>query len=467
MIDQIGMRMENNIKKIPGDLLFALLDNPYESLILIDREGVVRFMSSSNEGTYGMPAREAAGRHISEVSPGTGLPRVLETGKAEIGRSMILDDHNRVINRIPLVKDGRIIGAAGKLMLKNPQQLLQLYERIDTLEKQLDYYKDELHQLYGIRYSFDNIIGNSEKIIQAKVSARQAAMSDSPVIITGESGTGKELFAHAIHQASKRSRFNFVRVNCAAIPSDLIEAELFGYAPGAFTGARRRGRTGKFELAHNGTVFLDEIGDMPWAMQVKLMRVLQDKVVERIGGGKPRPIDFRVISATNRDLDDMMAHQTFRLDLYHRLNVITVKLPPLREIKEDIPVILHQCLEELCRVRKEKIKGVSPEAMEALIDYSWPGNVRELRNVVERALIVCDKDVLRVEDLTTAIRKNIGHAKTGGDSPSSLKDLLEETERLAILNALEKAGNNRVKAAGQLGIHRTGLYQKMKKYNIG
>ena len=466
MIDQIGMRMENDIKKIPGDLLFALLDNPYESLILIDRDGIVRFISSSNEGTYGMPAREAVGRHISEVSPGTALPRVLETGKAEIGRSMILDDQNRVINRIPLVKDGRIIGAAGKLMLKNPQQLLQLYERIDTLEKQLDYYKDELHQVYGTLYSFDNIIGNAEKIIQAKISARQAAMSDSPVIIIGESGTGKELFAHAIHQASKRSQFNFVRVNCAAIPSDLIEAELFGYAPGAFTGAQRRGRTGKFELAHNGTVFLDEIGDMPWAMQVKLMRVLQDKVVERIGGGKPRPIDFRVISATNRDLDDMMAHQTFRLDLYHRLNVITVKLPPLREIKEDIPVILRHCLEELSRARKEKVKGVSPEAMEALIHYSWPGNVRELRNVLERALIVCDKDVLRIEDLTTAIRKNTGQMKTDGESPSSLKELLEETERQAILNALEKARNNRVKAAEQLGIHRTGLYQKMKKHNI-
>ncbi len=458
--------MRRELSAVPEDLLYVLLDNPYDSLILIDEHGTVRFMSSSNEGVYAFPVRDAVGRHISEVSPHSRLLNVLKTGKAEIGRSMVVDGKNVVITRIPLYKDGRMVGAAGKLMLKNPRQLLELYERIDTLEKQLDYYKEELTQVYGSRYSFDAIIGDAQPLAEAKIMARQAASSDSPVLIRGESGTGKEVFAHAVHQAGKRRNHNFVRVNCAAIPAELIEAELFGYAPGAFTGAQRQGRAGKFELADKGTIFLDEIGDMPLNMQVKLMRVLQDKEVERLGGGKPRAIDFRVISATNRNLEDMLARETFRLDLYYRLNVVTMKLPALREIRQDIPLLFAHFLKVLSRERRGNAGDVSPEAMEMLRNYGWPGNMRELRNVAERALIVCDGKRIEVEHLPADMRKDVREPAASHTSPLPLRSLLDETERLAIVRALEKTGNNRVKAAELLGIHRTGLYQKMRKYRI-
>jgi len=454
------------LKDIPEDLLEALLENPYESLILVDAQGIVRFMSASNEGVYPMSVKEAIGKHIREVSPKTRLPRILETGKAEIGRSMVLKSKNRVIARIPLIRDGRVIGAAGKLMFMSPKKLKELYERIENLETKIDFYQSELNQVYGGRYSFDSIIGTSEPIRKAKELARQAAATDAAVILTGESGTGKELFAHSIHQASRRRDQNFVRVNCAAIPADLIESELFGYEAGAFTGARKKGKAGKFELAHNGTIFLDEIGDMPMALQVKLMRVLEEKEVERIGSRNPKPINFRVISATNRDLKKLIDKQAFRLDLYYRLNVMHIRLPALREIRGDIPSIFHHFFDRLSVGKRSRIRAVSPEALEAMQQYPWPGNIRELRNVVERAMIVCQGDVIERADLPLEKGVPAPVPSFSEDALPSLKQLLKETERQAILAALEHTGNNRAEAAKILGIHRTGLYQKMKKHGI-
>jgi transcriptional regulator with PAS, ATPase and Fis domain len=453
-----------SINGIPADLLSALLDNPYESLILIDAEGIIRFMSSANEGIYPIPVKESIGRHITEVSADTRMPRILQTRKAEIGRSMVLKNQHRVVARIPLMKDGRVVGAAGKLMFMSPEKLKELYGRIEVLKNNLDFYKETLNQVYGSRYTFENIIGNSAPSLQAKSLARQAAESDSPVLIVGESGTGKELFAHAIHQISRRRNHNFVKVNSASIPGELIESELFGYEPGAFTGARKQGKPGKFELAHQGTIFLDEIGDMPPLLQVKLMRVLQEKEIERIGG-KTRQIDFRVISATNLDLEAMVRQKTFRLDLFYRLNVIIIRLPPLRDIRDDILQIFNHFLNQLSLESHRKIHEISPEATRALLQYAWPGNVRELRNVAERALIVCRGNRIELDDLPMSVT-----VKQAGDPPrspvASLKTLIENAEREAILKTLETTGNNRNKAAALLKIHRTGLYQKMKKYHI-
>lgn len=458
--------MDDILKQIPEDLLFALLDNPYESLILVDAEGIVRFVSSSNEGNYRLPIKEALGRHISELSPESKLTKVLETGKAQMGRSMRIKDKQRVVARFPLVKDGKVIGTAGKLMVSSPAKLRQLYEQIETLEKNLDYYKEQLGQAYGIRYSFESIVGESAAIKKAKESARRAAATASAVIISGESGTGKELLAHSIHQAGKRQQYNFVRVNCAAIPAELIEAELFGYAPGAYTGARSQGKPGKFELAHKGTIFLDEIGDMPPAMQVKLMRVLQEKEVERVGGNEPRPLDFRLISATHRDLEKMMAKGTFRLDLYYRLNVMTIQMPALRDIPEDIPLIFDHFIEKLSAEHRRNIRAVSPQAIDALKRYHWPGNVRELRNVAERALIVCGGKRIEATDLPMALRNRTPKTTEAAEIEGPLKSVLAAAERRAIVQALKKNGNNRAQAARSLGIHRTGLYQKMKKYGL-
>ncbi len=455
-----------SIEDIPEDLLMALLDNPYESLILIDSEGIIRFMSSSNEGIYPIPVKDAIGRHITEVSADTRMPRILQTRKAEIGRSMVLKNQHRVVARIPLFKDGRVVGAAGKLMFMSPEKLKELYGRIDALKNNLDFYKETLNQVYGSRYTFENIIGNSALSLKAKALARQAAESDSPVLIIGESGTGKELFAHAIHQISRRRNHNFVKVNSASIPGELIESELFGYEPGAFTGARKQGKPGKFELSHQGTIFLDEIGDMPPLLQVKLMRVLQEKEIERIGG-KPRQIDFRVISATNLDLETMVRLKTFRLDLFYRLNVIIIRLPPLRDIREDILPIFNHFLNQLSLENHRKIHAISTEAAAALRQYSWPGNIRELRNVAERALIVCRGDRIELNDLPMSVTvKPPGEPHSNNALDLSLKALIENAERAAILQALEATGHNRNMAAALLKIHRTGLYQKMKKYRI-
>jgi transcriptional regulator with PAS, ATPase and Fis domain len=461
------IREEELLTSIPQDLLMALLDNPYESMILIDSHGIVRSMSRANDGIYLLSPEDAIGRHISEVSPGTEMLRVLETGKAEIGRSMLLNNQWRVVARIPLSWGNRIVGVVGKLMFMSHDKLKSLYQRIDTLEQNLDFYKEELNALNGSRYTFDSIIGDSELIQQAKTLALQAAENDVPVIIVGESGTGKELFAHSIHRASPRAGSNFVRVNCAAIPHDLIEAELFGYEEGAFTGANKKGKPGKFELADKGTIFLDEIGDMPSDVQVKLMRVLQEKEVERIGGRGPKPVDFRLISATNQTLEKMIGTGMFRLDLYYRLNVISIHLPPLRTIPEDIPLIFKHVMKSLNETRKQPVHHVSAPALEAIGNYPWPGNVRELRNVVERAMIVCKEGRIELADLPISVRETPPHKTPAAAGTSSLKEILDSAERKAVMSALESCDNNRVRAAALLGIHRTGLYQKMKKYGIG
>jgi transcriptional regulator with PAS, ATPase and Fis domain len=457
---------ENILENIPQDLLFALLDNPYESLVLVDNDGIIRFVSSFNESVYEIPSTKAIGRHITEMSPRSKLPRVLETGKAEIGQGIKLNEQQRVIARIPLTKDGRVIGAFGKLLVKTPEQLKELYDRIETLERHLDYYREELNHTCGVRYSFDNIIGASEPITKVKLLARQAAETDSSVVITGESGTGKELLAHAIHQVSRRKKNNFVKVNCSSLPNELIESELFGYEAGSFTGARKAGKPGKFELADKGTIFLDEIGDMPLQMQVKLMRVLQEKEVDRLGSNQPRNADFRVITATNRDLEKMIRDGAFRLDLYYRINVINIRMPALRDIREDIPLIFHYFMDKLSRCKRQPAKTVSSEAMELLTNYAWPGNVRELRNIAERAMIVCRGNQIDPKDLPLAVQTPSADKISRMNMSLSLKELMEETERCAILEALQKAGNNRVGAARLLGIHRTGLYQKMRKYGL-
>lgn len=454
------------ITAIPHELLTALLDNPYESLVVVDDLGIIRYISPSNAEMYDVTPKAAIGRSIEEVSPESELPRVLKTGKAEIGRSMQLKDHKRIVARIPLIVDGRVVGAMGKVLFMSLEKFKELYGRIDALEQQLDYYKQEFNQVYGSRYTFNNIIGRSAPIQNAKEQALKAAQGDSPVIITGESGTGKELFAHSIHQAGNRNRQNFIRVNCAAIPADLIEAELFGYEAGAFTGAGRHGKPGKFELAHKGTIFLDEIGEMPPLMQVKLLRVLQEKEVERLGGGKPRRIDFRIISATNRNPATMVGRGGFRLDLYYRLNVFAVQLPALREIPEDVPLIFNHTLREFGRIRRDRVPMVSPKAAKALSQYQWPGNIRELRNVAERAMIINTKDQIELEDLPIPLRSAQGAAPMGSVSTGRLKEIMEETERSAILAALERCDQNRLKASQLLGIHRTGLYQKMRKYGL-
>jgi len=446
-------------------LLAALLQNPHESQIVVDAQGVVRFMSEAARQFYGLAPEEAVGRSIAQINPESGLMNVLKTGKAEIGRVFFMGGRQRVVARIPLKDDqGRVIGAAGKLIFWHLERVGELVRQTEVLAGRLDYYEKELRQLYGERYSLERVVGQSPAMQQAKRIAAQAAASELAVLITGETGTGKELFAHAIHQMSPRRDRPLVRVNCAAIPGELFEAELFGYEAGAFTGASPSGKPGRFELAHGGTIFLDEVGELPLALQAKLLRVIQERQVERLGGAKPLNLDFRVIAATNRDLEKMMKAGQFRQDLFYRLNIFRLHTPPLREMSQDLPRL---CYALLARIRAEGGRApvrIEPEAMARLRAYGWPGNARELRNILERASAEAAGDqLLRAAHLPTDILEPDDETARpmGG-----LRAALELAERRAIARALESCGGNRARAARLLGIHRSGLYQKMRRHGL-
>jgi transcriptional regulator with PAS, ATPase and Fis domain len=294
----------------------------------------------------------------------------------------------------------------------------------------------------------------------------KAAEGNSTVLLLGESGVGKELFAHAIHHASARRSKAFVRVNCSSIPHELMESELFGYEAGAFTGASRRGKPGKFELANQGSIFFDEVGDMPLEMQAKLLRVLQEKEVERVGGTKTLGVDFRLIAATNGDPEALVKAGRLRQDPFYRLNVVPIRIPALRERREDIPAICRQLMVRLREEQGVRSMSISGEVLELFQRYDWPGNIRELTNVLERASYVADGNVIQIEHLPLFLREARG-ARAVDRRRSNLREALKETERDAVLQALNMAKGNKAKAAKLLGIHRTGLYQKLARIKVG
>ncbi len=453
-------------QNIPPELLEALLDNPHESQILVDGQGIVRYISPSDEAFYKVSRKEAIGRHILELNPHSELVRVLQTGRAEIGRLFRLGDKERIIARIPLRdRKGNIVGAVGKLMFWNPEKVKELMRQVEVLQSRLDYYEKELQQAYRSRYSLEEVVGESAPMQEAKQVAVQAAGSDLPVLIVGETGTGKEIFAHAIHQLSARHGRALVRVNCAAIPAELFESELFGYEAGAFTGASPKGKAGKFELADRSTIFLDEVGELPLPLQAKLLRVLQEVEVERVGGTRTVKLDFRVIAATNRDLKSMLAKRQFREDLYYRLNIFLLKTPPLRAIRSDIPRLAYHLL-SLVPSQGTAGRRIDPEAMQKLVSYHWPGNVRELRNVLERASSVAGEGPILEEHLPMEIRADGGVTPILDQSVHTLREETALAERRAIRRALDLTGGNRTEAARLLGIHRTGLYQKMRQHGL-
>ena len=338
-------------------------------------------------------------------------------------------------------------------------------KKIITMEKEIKYYKDQLKKQKSAKYSFSNIIGESKSLMEVKNICQRAAMSDSNVLIMGESGTGKELFAHAIHNASDRASGPFVKINCAAIPSELLESELFGYEGGAFTGAKKEGKVGKFELANGGSIFLDEIGDMPLQMQVKLLRVLQEREIERIGSTKTRPINVRIISATNKNLEEEVKSGNFREDLYYRLNVMSVNIEPLRKRKDDIRPLAKALVKKLSSQMGVHVDSISEKAMAALEAYDWPGNIRELENVIERSINLLDSDrIIKVSTLPVHItQSHKTHVYIAG---STLKEQLYDVEKSIILECLNENQGNKQKTANDLDMSRTSLYQKLKSYGI-
>ncbi|WP_407310401.1 sigma 54-interacting transcriptional regulator [Desulfosporosinus sp. SB140] len=346
---------------------------------------------------------------------------------------------------VPIKNNEAIEGAV--ITIKDIQQIKKLVKEATVSE---------------IETHFSQIIGNSAKMSELKAMALHVAPSKATLLIQGESGTGKELLARAIHQSSNRKGHAFIAINCGAIPENLLESELFGYEEGSFTGARRGGKMGKFELAHNGTIFLDEIGDMPLHLQVKILRVLQERRVERIGSTRSIPLDVRVIAATHRDLDEMVKTGEFREDLYYRLNVIPLTIPPLRERQEDIPVLIQFYLDHYSTVTEKVVRGITPEAIAKLAHYPWPGNVRELGNVIEYCVTMVVGDTITPENLPQRIKEDF----RPGPKNTSLN--LKQLEREAIMKALTVADSEGHKedAANLLGISRATLYRKIKEYQI-
>ena len=355
-----------NFNGLDKEFIYALVDNPYECPIVIGKDGIICYMSRYSLEFLGIDGKDAIGKHITEVVSETSLHEILKDGKARIGDILHIGGRQQLISRIPVKDhDGKVIGAVGKGMLNEVKRLWDLQKRLDLLDGQLQYYQSQVNKLKG----GDTIIGKSMPIQEVKNRALLAAKTNANVLITGESGTGKEVLAYFIHQSSPRATKPFIKVNCASIPPELFESELFGYESGAFTGARSKGKPGKFEMAHGGTILLDEIGELPLPMQAKLLRVLQEKTVDRLGGTRTVPVDFRLITSTNRDLSGMIKEDKFRIDLYFRINVFNILAPSLREIKEDIPQIAKHLLSQLKAEISWGPSKISMEAIEMLKNY--------------------------------------------------------------------------------------------------
>ncbi|MCU1807172.1 sigma 54-interacting transcriptional regulator [Cytobacillus firmus] len=458
------LRQQHNSEGALG----AILESAYEGIAVVDENGILQEFNEAYSRFTGITREDAIGRHVTEVIDNTHLHETVKTGIAERGVLQNIQGHDMVVHRIPLWKEGRIAGAIGMLIFEGVTEVYKIYEKLqENQDAKPDLFTKKKEN--DSRVTLDQIIGTSEGITEVKRLARKAARTAATVLITGESGTGKEMFAKSIHHLSPFSTGPFISVNCGAIPEPLFESELFGYEEGAFTGAKKGGKPGKFELADNGTIFLDEIGEMPLVMQTKLLRVLQEKEAERVGGVKKYQINVRVIAATNRNLMQMVETGEFREDLYYRLNIIQLHIPPLRERKKDIPVLQVHYLKEICERYQVPGKLFTSEAVNAFVQHPWRGNIREMVNTVEQLVTLVDGKVIDYHHLPEMLKKpepTLQKVDRAAGSIEEAKLLGSQRESEIILDALRRAGGNKSRAADLLGIHRTTLYQKLKKHRI-
>jgi PAS domain S-box-containing protein len=436
------------------------LENAYDGILMTDEKNMITMVSPPLLELFNLEKSEVLYKPVELVLPQLKLDNVFRSEMAEVSDFNEMNGIRYIVHRIPIKKDGKVIGAIGKVMFRQLNEVSELFKRLQKAENKASFYHQQLQKSESARFTWDHIFSEDPYMEKLKKSAAKAAKGRSTVLVRGESGTGKELFAHAIHNSSARSDGKFVVVNCAAIPEDLLESEFFGYEEGAFTGAKQRGKIGKFDLANGGTLFLDEIGDMSLSLQAKLLRVLQEREFYRVGGNVRVKVDVRIIAATNRNLEEMVKQGEFREDLYYRLNVISLNIPPLRERVQDVEYLITGLMKELNSMLGTSITGISSQAKEALLRYSWPGNVRELRNVLERAMTFAEHGKIQSEDLPDYLLSQL--SSTAIEQIS----LAQDAELGAIKKALTQANGNKAKAARLLGISRSGLYEKIKKYQL-
>lgn len=486
--------VNRGIEAIPYSWLEEIINLSAERIVVVDRQGTILYINADYCEFLGTTVADAMGRPVQDIIENTRLHIVATTGNTELAQLQPINGSEMIANRYPLIIDGELVGAFGTVIFRNPAELKLYKDKMDHLIEELNYYKTKVAIELKSKYQFDDLIGRSESFQNAKKLAERISVSQSSVLLIGESGTGKELFAHAIHNNSMRAFHPFVPINCASIPEQLLESELFGYEAGSFTGANKGGKKGLFEAAKHGTIFLDEIGDMPLTMQSKLLRALQEKEILPVGGQKSIPIDVRIIAATHRDLEKMVEEGKFRQDLYYRLNVIKIDIPPLRNRKGDIELLSYKLIKKLEKKFYRNGTVLSSEVLAKLKQHSWPGNIRELENVLERAINVLNGRRIELIHLPLYIR-DLEDGGSGGsreevhqesqvlsvrestvtdelESSSSewqiqpLKEVLAQVEKETILRALNVAGGNKLAAAKLLQIGKTRFYEKCKAYGI-
>jgi len=447
------------------NFLKSLLDNMQIGIIVSDAHGKIIYINETYARFLNIRIDESIGKHATEIVSNTRLHIVAETGQAEINYPHKFKDIGYLVHRIPIKEDGCIIAVMGLVLFDNATTVVKLAEKLVHLDSKLKVVQSELASHYATRYTFDDIIGDSQSMRSVKNEALKAAHSVLPVLITGESGTGKELFAQSIHREGPRKTYPFVRVNCAAIPKELFESELFGYEKGAFSGANLKGKAGKFELANMGSIFLDEVGDLPLELQPKLLRVLELKEFERVGGNKLISSDFRVIAATNQNLEQFIKAGRFRSDLYYRLNAIALDISPLRTRREDIACLADYFQKKINDQNRANKSRISPLAYTLLEHYSWPGNGRELLHVLERAIFSMNGNTVKPSDLPDYIQAPMPQPRRI-EKGTTLKTYMRTAEKYAIEHALAEAKQNKTITAEILGIHRTLLYRKMQQLGM-
>ncbi|MCO7175454.1 sigma 54-interacting transcriptional regulator [Sporolactobacillus kofuensis] len=465
----------SRLEKVKGELkevkelkerLQLILKFVQDGICVMDKQGIINYVNDAYLKIQKLKRSDVIGKSISELSPHGVRQTVLKTGHGV--KNKIIKKNNDVMiisNVSPIVVDDEQVGAIS--IVKDFREIQHLTEKLNRVTSRAEYLEEELIRSRNPEKIFSNFIGKSGKIIDALSVALKAARTKATILIRGESGTGKEMIAKGIHYASAYRNGPFIRVNCASIPENLFESELFGHEKGSFTGAISR-RLGKFELAQHGTIFLDEIGELNTHMQAKILRVLQEKEIQRIGSETVQKLDIRIIAATNRDLEAMVKTGDFREDLYYRLNVIPIYLPPLRERKQDIALLVDYFMNRFQNDREHPLLGISNDAMESLLAYAWPGNVREIENLFERLFTLVDNDYIEAEDLPAYIRGKKLSTQHVQDHDLFASDRvlpMDDYEKAIIKKALEKYGS--CNAAGKaLHLNHKTVAAKARKFNL-
>jgi len=441
-----------------------ILNAIHEAVCIVDKNGIVAHWSSKSEALFDVKAENIVGKPLKDFFPTALLLNVIKD-KKETSNVYLSPRKGTyvVVSARPLYFNGKFVGAISTD--KDITEMTNLSFELEETRERLNRLREEVNKLSDGKYSFGQILGRSELIRQKIERAMQVAKTKTGILITGESGTGKEIFARAIHQHSGR-KGNFVAINCSAIPENLFESEMFGYVGGAFTGALKKGKGGQFENAHQGTLFLDEISDMPMHMQAKLLRVLQENKILRIGADTPKDIDVRIISASNKDLRRMVENGTFREDLYYRLNVVKIDLPPLRERKEDIPILVDSFIKNFCRQNNVDEPKLMPEVYNILTSYNWEGNIRELKNTVEHLVVFSRNGKIELESVPEQIIERSLSKVRESETSFDLETCVAKTEMEMLRKVMEMVEGNKSRAAKILNIPRSTLYYKLKYYQM-